>query len=95
MTPAFTPPSGMLITFWRLSKNGRAAAKRYLDKRGLPPPVINWGAIDELWRRARGAAASHPAPGGREGDALSVETGHDESHGLLRYPDTGSWSSRY
>jgi hypothetical protein len=50
---AFTPPSGMLITFWRLSKNGRAAAKRYLDKRGLPPPVVNWGAIDELWRRAR------------------------------------------
>lgn len=53
VSTAFTPPSGRLITFWHLSKNGRAAARRYLDKRGLTPPVVNWGAIDELWRRAR------------------------------------------
>jgi hypothetical protein len=53
ISTAFTPPSGTLVTFWHLSRNGRAAARRYLDKRGLTTPVVNWAAIDELWRRAR------------------------------------------
>ena len=35
VSTAFTTPSGRLITFWHLSLNGRAAARRYLDKRGL------------------------------------------------------------
>jgi hypothetical protein len=53
ISTAFTPPPGMLITFLRLSRNGRAAARRYLDKRGLTAPAVNWDAIDELQRRAR------------------------------------------
>jgi len=53
VSTAFTPPSGTFITFWHFRKNGRAAARRYLDKRGLTAPVVNWGAIEELWRRAR------------------------------------------
>jgi len=53
ITTAFTPPPGMLVTFWRLSRTGRAAARRYLDNRGLTAPAVNWDAIDELQRRAR------------------------------------------
>jgi hypothetical protein len=53
ISTAFTPPSGMLVAFWRFSKNGRAAGRRYLDKRGLTAPAVNWDAIDELQRRAR------------------------------------------
>jgi hypothetical protein len=53
ISTSFTPPPGMLITFWRLSRNGRAAARRYLDKRGLTAPAVNWDAIDELHRHAR------------------------------------------
>jgi hypothetical protein len=53
VSTAFSPPPGMPIAFWRLSRNGRAAARRYLDKRGLTAPAVNWDAIDELWRRAR------------------------------------------
>jgi hypothetical protein len=53
ISTAFTPPSGMLVAFWRFSKNGRAAGRRYLEKRGLTPPVVNWDAIHELQRRAR------------------------------------------
>jgi len=53
ISTAFTAPPGMLITFWRLSRTGRAAARRYLDKRGLTAPAVNWDAINELQRRAR------------------------------------------
>ena len=53
ISTAFTPPSGMLVAFWRLSKNGRAAGRRYLEKRSLTPPSVNWDAIHELQRRAR------------------------------------------
>ena len=53
ISTAFTPPSGMLIAFWQFSKNGRAATRRYLDKRGITPPTVNWDAIHDLWRRAR------------------------------------------
>jgi hypothetical protein len=50
---SFTPPSNMLITIWRASRTGRKAARRYLDKRGLAAPAVNWDAVDELHRRAR------------------------------------------
>lgn len=53
ISTAFRAPSGMLITFWRLNRDGRAAARRYLEKRGLTTPAVNWDAIDELQRRAR------------------------------------------
>jgi hypothetical protein len=53
ISTAFTPPSGMLIAFWQFSKNGRVATRRYLDKRGITAPTVNWDAIHDLWRRAR------------------------------------------
>jgi hypothetical protein len=49
---AFTPPSGLLLAFWRLAKSNRAAGQRYLDKRGVKPPRVNWDAIRELRRQA-------------------------------------------
>ena len=59
ISTAFTPPRGLLITFLRLSRNGRTAARRYLDKRGLTAPAVNWDAIDELQRRARNGQSQH------------------------------------
>jgi hypothetical protein len=53
ISTAFTSPSGMLIAFWQFSKNGRVATRRYLDKRGITAPTVNWDAIHDLWRRAR------------------------------------------
>lgn len=51
---AFTaPPSSQLVALWHLASSGRGAARRYLDKRGLGRPQIDWIAIRALQRRAR------------------------------------------
>lgn len=53
ISTAFKPPSGFLLAFWGLAKSNRAAGQRYLRKRGLKPPTVNWDAIYALERRAR------------------------------------------
>jgi hypothetical protein len=49
VTTAFTPPPRWaLIGLWQFARSGRAAARRYLDWRGLGRPVVNWDAVHEL-----------------------------------------------
>jgi hypothetical protein len=50
---AFTPPSRMAVVLWRAARSNRAAGNRYLEKRGLRRPPVNWHAIKEMHRRAR------------------------------------------
>lgn len=47
------PPMSRLAALWNLAKTSRRNGSRYLDKRGLTRPDINWDAIEELHRRAR------------------------------------------
>ncbi len=53
ISSAFTPPSNMVVALWRAAKSNRAAGNRYLDKRGLERPQVNWAAIKEIHRRAQ------------------------------------------
>lgn len=46
VSTAFNPPS-MLKQMRGISRSANA----YLDKRGLPRPVVNFAAIDQLWAR--------------------------------------------
>ena len=56
VSTAFTPPArGQISTLWQFAKRARAAAKNYLEKRGLERPAVNWMAIETLRRRARGS----------------------------------------
>lgn len=51
-TGSFTPPSKLaVVTFVR---SMRGSAQKYLDKRGLTRPQVNWSAIKETQRRAKG-----------------------------------------
>lgn len=50
---AFTPPSSMVVTLWRAARSNRAAGHRYLQRRGLERPQVNWPAITEMHRRVR------------------------------------------
>lgn len=45
---AFTPPPRLEL--WHLAKRMRAAARRYLSKRQLEAPAVNWSAISEIWK---------------------------------------------
>jgi hypothetical protein len=53
ISSAFTPPSRMMVMFWRAARTNRAAGNRYLARRGLQRPQVNWAAIKEMHRRAR------------------------------------------
>ena len=47
----FDPPSKLaLVDFIR---NCRRSAQKYLDKRGLNRPAVNWAAIKEIQRRTK------------------------------------------
>jgi hypothetical protein len=61
ISSAFTPPFGMLIGLWRAAKSSRAAGKRYLHKRGLERPAVNWAALKEIHRRAQLGQQSYTA----------------------------------
>ncbi|MEZ0342345.1 hypothetical protein ACAG25_20465 [Mycobacterium sp. pV006] len=51
VTESFTPKSRwFLVSFL---KNNHTAAQRYLDKRGLDRPPVNWDAVEAVRRRAR------------------------------------------
>jgi hypothetical protein len=51
-TESFRPPSKLAVLDF--VRNLRRSAQKYLDKRGLERPQINWDAINEIKRRARG-----------------------------------------
>jgi hypothetical protein len=49
----FTPQSRwQAVSFLSFLKGARTAAQKYLDKRGLTRPAVNWAAVEELRRRA-------------------------------------------
>ncbi len=47
------PPRSQLATLWRLAHDMRVAERRYLDRRGLEMPAVNWEALHALRRRVR------------------------------------------
>lgn len=51
VSSAFTPPPRFAL--WHLSKRMRVSARRYLAKRQLAAPEVNWAAIAEIWREVR------------------------------------------
>jgi hypothetical protein len=42
------PPRSQLGVFWRLARDMRRAGRRYLDRRGLKMPTVNWRALQAL-----------------------------------------------
>ena len=46
------PPRSQLAVFWRMSRDMRRAGRRYLDRRGLEMPTVNWKALQALRRSA-------------------------------------------
>jgi hypothetical protein len=48
----FDPPSK--LAFVSFVRNARRSGQRYLDKRGLARPDVNWSAIKDVQRRAKG-----------------------------------------
>ncbi len=50
-TASFNPPSKLAIVDF--IRNARRSAQKYLDKRGLARPEVNWAAIKEIQRRAK------------------------------------------
>jgi hypothetical protein len=49
-TKSFEPPSKLAVLGF--VRNARRSSRKYLDKRGLAPPEVNWAAIKEIQRRA-------------------------------------------
>ncbi|OBA96533.1 hypothetical protein A5662_17640 [Mycobacteriaceae bacterium 1482268.1] len=49
---SFQPPSK--LAFVDFIRNCRRSAQKYLDKRDLARPDVNWAAIKEIQRRAKG-----------------------------------------
>jgi hypothetical protein len=47
----FQPPSRLAVVDF--VRNARRSAQRYLDKRGLARPTVNWAAIKDIQRRAK------------------------------------------
>jgi hypothetical protein len=42
------------LAFVQFLRSNRASAQKYLDKRGLKRPPVNWDAVKEIQRRAKG-----------------------------------------
>jgi hypothetical protein len=63
-TDRFVPGagSGGPLSIVTAIRNLRSTAARYLERRGLERPAVNWAGIDELWRTARAAATSSSTP---------------------------------
>lgn len=51
-TESFKPPSKLAVLDF--VRNLRRSAQKYLDKRGLARPEVNWSAIKDVQRRAKG-----------------------------------------
>jgi hypothetical protein len=41
------------LAFVQFLRSNSTAAQKYLDKRGLPRPAVNWSAVKEIQRRAK------------------------------------------
>jgi hypothetical protein len=53
VTTSFKPPSKFELFVFL--KGTRTAARKYLDKRGLARPEVNWAAVNEIKRRVKAA----------------------------------------
>lgn len=53
VTTSFTPPSKFAVVAFL--KGTRTSAQKYLDKRGLERPEVNWVAVNEIKRRVSDA----------------------------------------
>lgn len=49
-TKSFEPPSKLAVLDF--VRNVRRSARKYLNRRGLAPPQVNWAAIKKIQRRA-------------------------------------------
>jgi hypothetical protein len=49
VTTSFTPPSRFAVVAFL--KGTRTAAQKYLDRRGLQRPEVNWDSVNEIKRR--------------------------------------------
>jgi hypothetical protein len=52
------PPRSQLTVFWRMGRDMRRAGRRYLVRRGLEMPTVNFKALQALRRRARHSAST-------------------------------------
>jgi hypothetical protein len=52
VSTSFTPPSKLAVVSF--IKGARTSGQKYLDRRGLERPQLDWAAIKELGARARG-----------------------------------------
>lgn len=55
VSTGFTPPAPMLIAFLQWARTSRAVGARYLAKRHLAKPKVNWDAVAQIRDRARQA----------------------------------------
>jgi hypothetical protein len=53
VTTSFNPPSKLAL--FAFLKSTRTAAQKYLDRRGLKRPEVNWVAVNEIKRRVSDA----------------------------------------
>jgi hypothetical protein len=53
VTTSFTPPSKLAL--FAFLKGTGTAAQKYLDRRGLERPKVNWVAVNEIKRRVSDA----------------------------------------
>jgi hypothetical protein len=51
VSSAFTPPSRLALL--QLSRRSRATSRRYLAKRRLEAPKVNWVAVKQVWKEVR------------------------------------------
>jgi hypothetical protein len=51
VSSTFKPPAK--LAFWSFVKGARASAQKYLDKRSLDRPAVNWAPIKEIQRRVK------------------------------------------
>jgi hypothetical protein len=49
------PATGGPLAMIKTVRGLRASAKKYLDRRRVQRPAVQWAAVDELWRQARSA----------------------------------------
>ena len=52
VSTAFSPPSKLEVLSFIKGRAGTSAQK-YLDKRGLKRPAVNWAAVKEIKRRVK------------------------------------------
>jgi hypothetical protein len=52
------PPRSQLTLFWHMARDMRRAGRRYVDRRGLEMPTLNFEALQALRRRPKDPGSS-------------------------------------